>query len=410
MQLNVWSRTDLGNVRENNEDAHFVDAENGLFVLADGVGGSVGGEIASGRLVEFMGEKASELAALARAGNPVLDRAHREEVFRELLNQIQAANAEIYELGKEVDEVRPPATTCDAVLLVENAAFIAHVGDSRVYLVRGEEIFRITEDHTFSEQLRREEIGDTDVLERYRNVLTRSIGGRPTVDVDALFIDVRPGDYVLLASDGLTDYLSGSELLEFTRLRRGARLAEALVEEAKSRGGKDNITVVLVEVAGIDQTIRDTASFDTLRQVDILGDIELFAGLGMRDLLKIMRVVYEITLEDGALVPHNEPGERCMYIVAEGEIELLVDGQKVGHLQPGQHFGELVLVSEEPRKTEARCVGETLLLAVPAGRFRSIVTDDPAVGNVLLWNLLETAIGQIRRLAAEVASARSESV
>src|SRR5690606_8741480 len=133
------------------------------------------------------------------------DRDHRERVFAMLLQRVQEANTKIYEVGKEVDPMRPPATTCDLVVLSDQAAFIAHVGDSRVYLLRGEEIFRITEDHTFAEQLRQEEVDDEAVLERYRNVLTRSIGGRPQVDVDALFIDLQAGDHLLLCSDGLTD-------------------------------------------------------------------------------------------------------------------------------------------------------------------------------------------------------------
>lgn len=404
MQLNAWSMTDLGCVRENNEDSHLVDSERGIFAVADGVGGSAGGEMASGRLIELIEESAEMLAELIREGNPIFDRDHREHVFNVLLERIQSANALIYEEGKEVDPMRPPATTCDVLLVSEQAAFIAHVGDSRVYLLRGSEIFRITEDHTFSEQLRREQIGDVEVLERYRNVLTRSVGGRPQVDVDALFIDLQPGDHIMMCSDGLTDYLSGAELLEFARRSQGPELVEELVSEAKKRGGKDNITVLLVEIETVaESTIRDTASFDTLKQVDILGNIELFKDLGVRDLLKIMRIIYEVSYDDGDRVEQPLGEDRCMFIVAEGAVELLVDDTVVSHLEKGQHFGEFALVSDE-RQTQARCVGETLVLAVPARRFRAIVGEDPAVGNTLLWNLLEAATRQIRRMGDEIAN------
>ena len=405
MRINAWSRTDLGCVRENNEDSHLVDAENGVFVVADGVGGSSGGEIASQRLVQHMREAARDLSQLARSGNPIFDRDHRERVFARLLDDIQEANAIIYEVGKEVDPMRPPATTCDVVVLCEQAAFIAHVGDSRVYLLRGSEIFRITEDHTFAEQLKQEEVDDPEMLERYRNVLTRSIGGRPQVDIDALFIDLQAGDSLLMCSDGLTDYLTGAEILDFARGKHGPSLLEDFVEAAKERGGKDNITVLLVEIASTaEDTIRDTASFDTLKQVDILGNIALFRNLGVRDLLKIMRIVYEVSYEDGEIVEEKEGAERCLFIVAEGEVELLVDGVRIAHLQKGQHFGEFALVSDEPRTTEARCIGDTLLLAVPARRFRSVVSEDPAVGNTLLWNLLDAAARQIRRMSGEMAN------
>lgn len=405
MRVTAWSKTDLGCVRENNEDSFLVDEERGVFVVADGVGGSSGGEIASQRLVKHLGEVAEALSDSARAGNPLFDRDHRERVFQELLGQVQEANGLIYEVGKEVDPMRPPATTCDAVVLCEQAAFIAHVGDSRVYLFRGGEIFRITEDHTFAEQLRQEEIGDEDMLERYRNVLTRSVGGRPQVDVDALFIDLQPGDHLMMCSDGLTDYLSGPELLEFAAAGLGEDYVERVVEEAKSQGGKDNITVVLVEIGEVeDDTIRDTASFDTLKQVDILGNIALFKGLGVRDLLKIMRIVYEVSYADGAVVDQLDGDSRCMYIVAEGEVELFLDETSVGLLKRGQHFSEGALVSMEPTRTEARCIGETLLLAVPARRFRAVLGEDAAVGNILLWNLLESLTRQVRRLSGEIAN------
>lgn len=404
MKANAWSRTDLGNVRDNNEDSFLVSLEHGVFVVADGVGGSSGGEIASGKLVEHIESVAPELAALASSGNPMFDRDHRERVFSQLLKQVQDANKIIYEVGKEVDPMRPPATTCDVVVLSEQAAFIAHVGDSRVYLIRKNEIFRITEDHTFAEQLRQERIGDADVLERYRNVLTRSVGGRPQVDVDALFIDLQAGDFLLMCSDGLTDYLTGAELLEYANKELGPGLIDTLVDVAKERGGKDNITAVLVEIEAVAATtIRDTASFDTLKQVDILGNIALFKGLGVRDLLKIMRVVYEVSLNDGDILEEPQGEGRCMYIVAEGSVDLMLDDTHIATFTKGEHFGEYALVGDEERQTQARCKGETLLLAVPARRFRSIVSEDPAVGNTLLWNLLEATTRQIRQLSGEIA-------
>lgn len=401
MKVNAWSRTDLGNVRENNEDAHLVAVEHGVFVMADGVGGSTGGEIASNRLVEHIESVAAELAEVSASGNSLFDRDHRDRVFKRLLDEVQRANKIIYEEGKAVDTVKPPATTCDVILLSEQAAFIAHVGDSRVYLLRGSEIFRITEDHTFAEQLRQEQIDNADVLERYKNVLTRSIGGRPSVDVDALFIDLQPGDHLLMCTDGVTDYLSGAELLDFARAELGPGLLDTLVDTAKARGGKDNITALLVRIESVPDTIREAASFDTLKQVDILGNIGMFKGLGVRDLLKIMRIVFEISLLDGTVLEDGD--EPCFYIVAEGAVQLTLDDTLLSTVEKGQHFGEHALMSDEPQPTTARAVGSTLLLAVPAKRFRTIVTEDPVVGNTLLWNLLEAVSRQVRLLSNEIA-------
>lgn len=399
MEYKAWALTDVGNVRENNEDSHLLDLVNGVFVVADGVGGSQAGEVASEHLCKRIGDIAEEVGELARAKDPVLDREAREKVFQVLLDHIHEINAEVYGIGKEINPTLPSATTCDAMVMSNNCAFIAHVGDSRVYLFRAGQIFRITEDHTFAEQLKREAVADERILERFRNVLTRSIGGKPQVEIDALFIDLQPGDRVLMCSDGVTDYLSGSDLLEFSNQKDGEELLKFLIRESKDRGGADNITALLVEVVDSRQepTIRDQ-SFDTLRQADILGKIELFEGLGLRDLIKVLRIVYERNYTDGQVI--MKPGEPadCMYVVAGGRVELTSPGQTPRTLKEGQHFGALALVSEEIRESSAIAKGQAMVLVVPGAKFKEIVEDDSVVGNKLLWNLLRMMAEDIRVL------------
>jgi serine/threonine protein phosphatase PrpC len=394
MNIEAWSLTDVGMVREHNEDSHLVDLERQLFVVADGVGGSSAGEVASGMLVDGMRESAAALSALAGEASPLLDVGHRERVFGAMVRRIQAINADVYEQGKGIDSFRPMATTCDVLLISGNAAFIGHVGDSRVYLFRNGQIFRITEDHTFAEQLKRDHVDEPQMIERYKNVLTRSIGGKPQVDIDTLFIDLEPGDRLLMCSDGLTDYLSGPEIEEMARLDTGEALLTNLVEEAKARGGGDNITTLLVHI-GLDHGVRDT-TLDTIRQADILGGIDLFRGLHIRELLRMMRAVYEQVAKEGEVILDHDTGDRSMYIIAEGEVDLFIDDKKVARLTQGQHFGEFSLVNDGPRTARAVAVGSTLLLVIPADKFRSVVDEDPVVGNRLLWNLLDGAVARLR--------------
>lgn len=405
MQYHAWALTDVGNVRENNEDSHLLDLGNGVFVVADGVGGSEAGEVASDHLCKRIGESAVELGEMARDCDPVVDREAREKLFTHLLELIHTINAEVYGIGKELNPTLPSATTCDVMIMSQNCAFIAHVGDSRVYLFRGGQIFRITEDHTFAEQLKREAVADERILDRFRNVLTRSIGGKPQVEVDALFIDLQPGDRILMCSDGITDYLSGSELLDFSEKKKGNDLLQVLVRESKDRGGADNITALLVEISDSanELTLRDQ-SFDTLRQADILGNIDLFAGLGLQELIKVLRIVYERPFADGTAI--MTPGEAadCMYIVADGVVELSHKDQPPRELREGQHFGGLALVSDDLRGSSARAKGDALVLVVPATKFRQIAEDDPAVGNKLLWNLLKMMADDIRELRRGISS------
>lgn len=401
MKLEAWSLTDVGNVRENNEDSHYVDLENGIFVVADGVGGSQAGEVASELLVERVGERSAEIAELVREKDPVTDREHRERVFAFLLQMVNDVNDEIFQLGKELNPNLPSATTCDILVITQGAAFIAHVGDSRVYLFRDDEIFRITEDHTFSEQLRRENVSDERMLERYKNVLTRSIGGKPQVDVDALFIDLRPGDRVLMCSDGLTDYLTGPEIREYAAGHDGEELLSTLVDEAKARGGHDNITSLLIGVRQLEDTAESAPvreGFDTLKQVDILGQISVFENLNLRELIRVLRIVYEQAAVEGQeIMLEGDHGEN-MFIIADGAVDL-IEGDRTTRLEAGQNFGAFALVRPaSPRWATARSVGRSLLLVVPASRFRDLVEADPALGNKLLWNLLGSAADHIERI------------
>ncbi len=402
MKLEAWSLTDVGNVRDHNEDSLYVDLEHHVFVVADGVGGSEAGEVASEILVERVEERAAEVAELVRSGDPVKDRDHREKVFAFLLELVKDANDEVFHLGKELNPNLPSATTCDIVVITDGAAFIAHVGDSRVYLFRDQEIFRITEDHTFSEQLRQENISNERMLDRYKNVLTRSIGGKPQVDVDALFIDLRPGDRVLMCSDGLTDYLTGPEILDYAGEHDGSELLNELVDEAKARGGHDNITSVLVSVEGLtveQETPRE--GFDTLKQVDILGQISVFKGLNLRELIRVLRIVYEQSAVDGQEIMLDGDRGENMFIIADGEVDL-VEGDRTTRLQAGENFGTFALVRPgSPRWASARSVGRSLLLVVPASRFRDLIEADPTLGNKLLWNLLGSAADHIERVMTD---------
>lgn len=406
MKLRAWSASDVGNVRDNNEDSLLADDELGVFVLADGVGGRDKGEVASGLVVETVAAAAHDLSELANQVGPLDAREHREEVLGALRDCLERANHTIFERG--VRQTRM-ATTADVLVLGRGAAFVGHVGDSRVYMKRGSDIFRITEDHTYAARLKRE--GTPGALqlvrdnERFEHVLTRSVGGHPQVDVDTLFVDVEQGDRFLLCSDGLTDYLSGEEIGEYLDRHNGAQAVEALIGEAKRRGGHDNITVVLVEVMTdhwSDTTARSRV--DTIRKVGFLEEIGLFAGLVPLELVKILRIVYERGFADGEVILSEGDPSDSLYLIVEGHVRLSSGSAEISRMGPGDHFGELSLFADRGLRTAtATAEGDALLLAIPAEPFRELVREDPVVGNKLLWNLLSTASMYIEQMNARLA-------
>jgi serine/threonine protein phosphatase PrpC len=412
MKLKAWALSDVGNVRTNNEDNYFADSEHGVFAVADGVGGRDGGEIASRMVAEAIEQAALDLQQSASEADPDQSPEHREYMLGLLRHHLQQVNADIFDEDTGRDSSNGMATTTDLLVISGSSAYVGHVGDSRVYLIRDGQIFRITEDHTYAEMLRRNQRTDVrklaDQNEKFEHMLTRSMGAKPHVEPDTLFLDVRPGDCFVLCTDGLTDYLSGGEILERATNAGGQELVDGLVDEAKRRGGRDNITVVVVDVAFEEDTARSLPprTIDTIRQVNFLEQIELFDGLTALELIKVLRTVYERSFSHNEVILRQGEASGALYLIVEGEIDLTVDGTQVACLQAGQHFGELALFAEDKtRSATATCVNDALLLVIPSERFEKLVTEEVDIGNKLLRNLVAHAAKQIRatnaRLAAE---------
>lgn len=250
VKLEAQAWTDPGPVRENNEDAFFVDEDGGLFIVADGMGGHAAGEVASRVAVDTVRE-------LLQGGiDPDETRLDREvtdpgDVLRERLRY--AMNQASGRIRREAQ--RNPAwhgmgTTVAVVLIEGDQAHIAHVGDSRVYLLREGRLSRLTRDHTIVQQ----EIDAGRLTPEqarhvpHRNYLTQSVGYHGPVEPDTATRMLMPGDLFLLCSDGLTDPLDDARIREICATTHPADLAVRLVECALGGGGEDNITVVTVRV------------------------------------------------------------------------------------------------------------------------------------------------------------------
>lgn len=230
----VFQGTHVGKVRQNNEDALIV-IEPETFVVADGMGGASAGEVASQMLVETV------KSFLSRNPAPWDEK---------ILSQaILLANDKILNRARLNEEYRGMGTTATILSLDGGKAYFAHVGDSRLYLLRNNYFAQITEDHSYVETLvRNGEISHDEARSHpMRNVLTQAVGAMPELEIDAANFSVQSGDIFLLCTDGLTNMVE-DELI--AKILLGApNPADALIEAALSAGGKDNISVI---VAGVD--------------------------------------------------------------------------------------------------------------------------------------------------------------
>jgi PPM family protein phosphatase len=225
-----FEQSDTGRQRRANEDSYFVRAP--LFVVADGMGGAQAGEVAS------------RLAAETFARGLPEDGTSEQR----LEMRVRDANTRIHELSQQDRSLNGMGTTITAAYLQDDELSLAHVGDSRAYLLRDGELSRLTRDHTLVEELvRRGELTEDEAAEHpQRSIITRALGPEPDVDVDLRTHRAQPGDVVLLCSDGLTGMISEQDVAEIlTSSRSLADAGHKLVDAANEAGGRDNITVVL---------------------------------------------------------------------------------------------------------------------------------------------------------------------
>jgi protein phosphatase len=234
-------------VREHNEDAHLVAGTLGLYVVADGMGGHLGGHTASRLAVDTVGE------AIENTWQPILDGAgvmplESSPVPRLLADAVRAACATIYDAAQTDPDLQGMGTTVTAIVVQAGRAFIAHVGDSRCYLQRGDGIIQITDDHSLvNEQIKaglltREQARQS----RLKNIITRSVGFEKDVAVDTFALPIHAGDKFLMCSDGLANLVDDTEIGIALATLPLEGVPRAMIDLANERGGDDNITVVCI--------------------------------------------------------------------------------------------------------------------------------------------------------------------
>ncbi len=248
LKVRSYGATDVGKVREKNEDDLLVDDERFLYVVADGMGGHAGGGFASSNAVRLIHEELVRLEQAQDTTQPLMGGAGKTLTQIRLQHAIQFANREIFNLSLKESSLRGMGTTCTALQFDDTYANIAHVGDSRIYMIQNNHIQQMTKDHSYVQEqidagLITEEQARTHPL---KNIITRSMGHEREINIDLFKHDSQAGERFLICSDGLTNMLSDSEILELAVNEDLEQAVTGLLQSANNRGGQDNITVVMV--------------------------------------------------------------------------------------------------------------------------------------------------------------------
>ena len=248
MRITSCGITDVGLKRGHNEDNFLINEELHLFVVADGMGGHAGGEYASAICVNTVEEI---VTSMELHDDFPSDEDDPVELSRERLRYaIRLAGRRIYEKAAEEPEYHGMGTTAVALLVDKGNAFIAHVGDSRLYVLRDARMEQATEDHSLvNEKVKAGLITPEEAKNhKMRNVITRSLGYQEDVEVDVQVRAIRRGDHFLICSDGLSGHVEGDEMGELLAKYGPEETSRRLVQLACDRGGEDNITVVIARI------------------------------------------------------------------------------------------------------------------------------------------------------------------
>jgi len=407
--LRFYAATDVGRVRGHNEDNFLVDKKLALFIVCDGMGGHAAGEVASAIAVRTVHEalKASrETLAAYDAGQAAVT---PREVVAVLEHAVQSACIKIHSEAQADAQKRGMGTTLSALVILGHQGFIAHVGDSRIYLLRDGRVRQVTEDHTVVNELVKRGKLSREQIEQVaqKNAITRAVGVYERVEVDTLVIEVLPGDTFLLASDGLTGYLQGpEELREYLQLEGDASV-KALINLANERGGKDNITTVVVRL-GAEGAEDDARARRVRLKREVLARMPMFSRLTERELLRVQQIVGVRSYADGqTVIREGDKGDE-LFIVLSGEVRIVRGDATLTTLGLGEHFGEMALIRSTPRSATVLAVGPAELLAVRRSDFFEILRREHEIAVKILWQFLGSLADRLDQTSSDLRNARAE--
>ena len=393
MEISGVGTTHVGQKRENNEDRVLVEPELGLFVVCDGMGGTAAGEVAAGETVKHMRRHVREHRALVHA----FDGSDRQaERLQSLLQEaFQTASRVVYRMARSQHGMHGMGTTCTTLLVAKGKGVMAHVGDSRLYLMREGSLYQLSEDHTYVREAIRTGMMTEEQAQSspYANIVTRAIGVRESVCADTLVFDVLPGDTFLLCSDGLHRY-SDREPARLVELLAGDHLdqtAARLIDYANGCGGADNIGVVVVRAS-----TSDLAAAELQRKHDITGNLEalqhvtLFQDLTMKQLVQALNRFRAVNYPKGQLVIAEGDDSASLHVVVNGELSVHRNGTEIARLGAGNHFGEMALLNKRRRSATVIAETDVRLLVQERQDFLDLVNQDPMIGLKFLWALSQS--------------------
>jgi serine/threonine protein phosphatase PrpC len=404
----VFAKTDIGRKRSQNEDSFLVDQDLNLFIVADGMGGHAAGEIASNIAAKEVKKIFQDNQALLTKFKEDPIKSNRWAVKELMDKAIQAANERVYQLSRLDPQRKKMGTTLTCFLLLENHGLIGHVGDSSIHLIRNKNIHQLTDDHTLAHlyisqgRLTKKEAEKSP----YQNVLTRAVGVQEWIQADLIDFELEPDDQFIMASDGLTGYLSPLEIQEYVRTVEIDQVPPSMILAANEKGGRDNITVVAIQIEKIipEETLLASAT----RKIESLKKIPLFKKLTYQQLTQMANIlVEEHYREDEKIITEGEIGDK-FFICLEGVVRVQKSGSILSELKAGDYFGEMALVDNMPRSADVIVSKDCHILSMTRSDLFHLIKENPSIAVKFLWSFTQVLTSRLRRTTEDYSIACGE--
>ncbi len=403
MIIRAAGTTDYGCERHLNEDYFISRPDVGLYLVCDGMGGKDAGDLAASTAASsverfiFENRKVFQLTESWASS--------REAVVALVRTAVEIASAEVFKLATEKGRVGM-GTTLTLLLVCGNKGVMGHVGDSRLYLSRGDELFQLSEDHNFlSEMKKKSPLPQNEKVlnSPYAKALTRAVGIQNSVKCDVLVFDILPDDTFLLCTDGLSRYIEAEKLAAFLHeIEDLETLTMLLTEMANDCGGKDNITTLVARALADENQVDSARHTEVSLRLATLRDLSLFRGLSMKELVTTLECFTSRVFEAGQDIIAEGAADSCVFVLLEGELAVTRSKVEVARLKEGTHFGEMSLLTTVPRTATVTSLSRARLLVLDKADFDELLIADPVLGVKVLRNLARELSDRLQATTGKV--------
>jgi len=398
MKFLSFSISDTGKKRKNNEDSFIERPDIGLYAVADGMGGERFGEVASAMAVECIEKYVRENSTVIDAFKYNGSKENRHQVLNMLADALRNANVKTYREAEDRDVDGKMGTTLTTLLTVGATGFMAHVGDSRLYMIRGTDITQLSTDHTVANEYRMKYGESSEGFDPgFSSMLTRAVGVKEYVEPEKLTFTIVPEDRYMICSDGLHNYfeddLKNIEKLLIDREHDPddedkylSSSVNSLLETAYSGGADDNVSILMLSAFGVtDEEVTGTRTL--LDEFEALRDIELFKNLDYKELLTVMENSEIRTYNRFDVVSRTSSTSKELFVILEGKVSALKGSKHIKSFVAGNHIGEVAFLTGEKPAFNLFVDKTSTFLVLKRDVFDKIITDNPSLGIKLLWQL-----------------------